>query len=137
MMVTDDKTQVAELVARARIAQTEFAKYSQAQVDEVVIAAAWALMNPDNNAPLSKLAVEETGLGKIEDKVIKNHRKTLGLLRDLRYAKTVGVINDDSQNDIIEIGRPVGVIGAIVPSTNPMPPKKVSTARLALVSVQK
>jgi sulfoacetaldehyde dehydrogenase len=120
MMVTDDKTQVAELVARARIAQTEFAKCSQAQVDEVVIAAAWALMNPDNNMPLSKLAVEETGLGKIEDKVIKNHRKTLGLLRDLRHAKTVGVINDDSQNGIVEIGRPVGVVGAIVPSTNPI-----------------
>lgn len=120
MMLTDDKAQVAELVARARIAQTAFAKYSQAQVDEVVIAAAWALMNPDNNAPLSKLAVEETGLGKIEDKVIKNHRKTLGLLRDLRYIKTVGVINDDSQNGIVEIGRPVGVVGAIVPSTNPI-----------------
>jgi sulfoacetaldehyde dehydrogenase len=81
-------------------------------------------INPDNNAPLSKLAVEETGIGKTEQKVIKNHCKTLGLLRDLSHAKTVGVIDDDSQNCSIEIGRPVGVIGAIVPSTNTMPPKR-------------
>ena len=120
MAMIDDKAQVAELVARARVAQTVIAKYSQAQVDEVVIAAAWALINTDNNAALSKLAVAETGLGKFEDKIIKNHRKTLGLLRDLNDAKTVGIINDDSANGIVEIGRPVGVVGAIVPSTNPI-----------------
>jgi sulfoacetaldehyde dehydrogenase len=73
----------------------------------------------------------------IEHKVIKNHCKTLGLLRDLSHAKTVGVIDDESQNCSIEIGRPVAVIGAIVPSTNPMPPKKVSTDLLVLVLVQK
>ncbi len=120
MAIKDDKAQVAELVAKARDAQAVFAKYSQLQVDEVVTAVAWALINPDNNERLSKLAVEETGLGKVEDKVIKNHRKTLGLLRDLRNAKTVGVIKDDKQNGIVEIGRAVGVVGAIVPSTNPI-----------------
>lgn len=120
MSDTDDKAQVAELVVRARKSQEIFAKYSQVQVDEVVTAAAWALINPENNESLSKLAVEETGLGKIEDKVTKNHRKTLGLLRDLRNAKTVGVIKDDKQNGIVEIGRAAGVVGAIVPSTNPI-----------------
>lgn len=120
MAITDDKTRVAELVEKARKAQVIFAKYPQGQVDEVVTAAAWALINPDNNKRLAILAVEETGLGNVDDKVIKNHRKTLGLLRDLRGAKTVGIISDNKTNGIIEIGRPVGVVGAIVPSTNPI-----------------
>ncbi len=120
MTTATDETLVSELVNRARIAQSLFAKYSQAEVDEVVTAAAWALINPENNERLSKLAVEETGLGNVKDKIIKNHRKTLGLLRDLKQAKTIGVINDDVENGIVEIGRAVGVVGAIVPSTNPI-----------------
>jgi len=116
----DDKARVSELIEKAREAQIKLSSYSQEQVDEVVIATAWALMNPDNNKRLAALAVEETGLGNVEDKITKNHRKTLGLLRDLRGVKTVGVINDDKENGIVEIGRAVGVIGAIVPSTNPI-----------------
>ncbi len=118
--IIDEKQCVAELVAKAREAQALFAQYSQEQVDEVVIASAWALINPENNARLAKLAVEETGLGNVEDKITKNHRKTLGLLRDLRGVKTVGIIKDDKGDGITEIGRAVGVVGAIVPSTNPI-----------------
>ncbi|WP_028470977.1 acylating sulfoacetaldehyde dehydrogenase [Neptunomonas japonica] len=120
MTATNEKAQVAELVDRARKAQLILAGYSQSQVDEVVIAAAWAIINPDNNERLSVLAVEETGLGNVKDKVIKNHRKTLGLLRDLQEAKTVGVIRKIPEKGLVEIGRPAGVVGVIVPSTNPI-----------------
>ncbi len=120
MTATDEHAQVAELIAKARKAQEIFNSYNQAQVDEVVTATAWALINPDNNERLARLAVEETGLGNVKDKITKNHRKTLGLLRDLKAAKTVGVISEDPENGIIEIGRPVGVVGVIVPSTNPI-----------------
>lgn len=120
MTTTNEQAQVAELVARARSAQAIFDRYSQTEVDEVVTAVAWALINPDNNERLARLAVEETGLGNVKDKVTKNHRKTLGLLRDLKNAKTVGIINEDPDNGLVEIGRPVGVVGVIVPSTNPI-----------------
>ncbi|WP_116474097.1 acylating sulfoacetaldehyde dehydrogenase [Zobellella maritima] len=120
MVTTHEQEQVAELIRRARQAQQQFEGYTQQQVDEVVTATAWALVNPENNARLSALAVEETGLGRVDDKIIKNHRKTLGLLRDLRGAKTVGVIKDDPALGLTEIARPVGVVAAIVPSTNPI-----------------
>lgn len=120
MTTTNEQVQVAELVARARAAQKVFDSYSQEQVDEVVTAAAWALINPENNERLAQLAVEETGLGNVKDKITKNHRKTLGLLRDLREAKTVGIINEIPEKGLVEIGRPVGVVGVIVPSTNPI-----------------
>ncbi|MDE2452255.1 MAG: aldehyde dehydrogenase family protein, partial [Burkholderiales bacterium] len=76
-------------------------------------------MEPARNRALAELAVADTGLGNVEDKVIKNHRKTLGLLRDLRGAKSVGVIAEDKAKGVIEIARPVGVVGAVTPSTNP------------------
>ncbi len=120
MTTTDVQGQVAELVARARKAQAVLDQYSQQQVDEVVTATAWAIINPENNERLSRLAVEETGLGNVKDKITKNHRKTLGLLRDLRDARTVGIISEDPASGLVEIGRPVGVVGVIVPSTNPV-----------------
>jgi sulfoacetaldehyde dehydrogenase len=111
---------VAELIAKARAAQRTFEGYSQEQVDEVVMAVAWALINPDHNRLLSELAVRDTGLGDVEDKMTKNRRKTLGLLRDLQGAKTVGVIAEYPERGLVEIARPVGVVGAVVPSTNPI-----------------
>jgi len=85
----------------------------------VVTAVAWALCNPSTNKLISNLAVDFTGLGNSEDKISKNKRKTLGLLRDLKGVKTVGVISEDKQKGIIEIAKPVGVVGAVTPSTNP------------------
>ena len=111
---------VSELVRKARAAQTVYAKYDQAQVDEVITAVAWSLLQPDNNKRLSEQAVADTGLGRVDDKIIKNHRKTLGLLRDLKNARSVGVIAEYPDRGLIEIARPVGVVAAVVPSTNPV-----------------
>jgi sulfoacetaldehyde dehydrogenase len=88
-------------------------------VDAVVTAAGWAIMEPGRNRALAEMAVRDTGLGVVEDKVTKNHRKTLGLLRDLKGAKSVGVIAEYPELGIVEIARPVGVVAAITPSTNP------------------
>jgi len=111
---------VAALIERARAAQKIYQDYDQAAVDEVVTAVAWALMAPDHNRKLSEIAVSTTGLGNVKDKITKNHRKTLGLLRDLQYVKSVGVIDEQPDRGLVEIARPVGVVGAVVPSTNPV-----------------
>jgi sulfoacetaldehyde dehydrogenase len=110
---------VAEQVRRARAAQHIANEYDQARVDELVAAAGWAIIEPSRNRELAELAVAETGVGNVPDKVRKNHRKTLGLLRDLQGAKSVGVIAEDKALGIVEIARPVGVVCAITPSTNP------------------
>ncbi len=112
-------TPVAELLRRARAAQAEFARWPQARVDEAALACGWAIMKPQNNRRLAETAVRDSGLGSVEDKVAKNHRKTLGLLRDIAGVKTVGVIAEYPDKGITEIARPVGVVGAITPSTNP------------------
>ncbi|MET3391492.1 sulfoacetaldehyde dehydrogenase [Variovorax sp. 1140] len=110
---------IAELVARARAAQRIYETWSQAQVDTAVVAAGWAIIEPGRNRELAELAVKDTGVGNVEDKVRKNHRKTFGLLRDLHGARSVGVIAEDPARGIVEIARPVGVVCAITPSTNP------------------
>jgi len=110
---------VADLVARARAAQRIAEAYDQARTDELVAAAGWAILEPARNRELAELAVADTGIGNVEDKVRKNHRKTLGLLRDLQGAKSVGVIAEDAARGLVEIARPVGVVCAVTPSTNP------------------
>lgn len=116
----DEAAQVDALVARARAAQARFADGAdQARFDQAALAVAWAIMQPDRNRLLSTQAVAMTSLGNVPDKIIKNHRKTLGLLRDLHAVKTVGILNDDPVSGITQIARPIGVIGAVVPSTNP------------------
>ncbi|GAB2716021.1 acylating sulfoacetaldehyde dehydrogenase [Halomonas garicola] len=110
---------VSGLMERARTAQEQFARYDQQEVDEVVTAVAWALVHPGRNEAISQMAVETTELGNVSDKITKNHRKTIGLLRDLRQAKSVGVIQELPELGLVEIARPVGVVGAVVPSTNP------------------
>ena len=112
-------TNVSELVRRARAAQAVAEGYDQARVDELVAAAAWAILEPGRNRELAELAVKDTGIGDVDDKVLKNHRKTLGLLRDLHGMKTVGVVSRDEAKGIVEIARPVGVVCAVTPSTNP------------------
>ena len=110
---------VAALVARARAAQAIAARYTQAQLDELVTAAGWAIMNPEHNRTLAEIAVQDTELGNVPDKINKNHRKTLGLLRDLKGAISTGVLAEYPDKGITEIARPVGVVCAVVPSTNP------------------
>lgn len=111
---------IAAIVARSRAAQGLFeAEGSQERYDRAAQAAAWAIMEPERNRALAELAVETTGLGNVADKITKNHRKTLGLMRDIKDAVTYGVMSDDPETGITEIARPKGVVGAIVPSTNP------------------
>jgi len=118
--VLDDAALVDDIVARARIAQERFAEgATQERYDQAALAAAWALMEPQRNRELSQMAVATTGLGNVDDKMIKNHRKTLGLLRDIKNAVTTGVIKEDTEKGITEYARPIGVVGSVVPSTNP------------------
>src|SRR5574343_284957 len=121
--LTPDNAQVdamvQALVQRARAAQAIANGYDQARTDELVSAAGWAIIEPTRNRELAELAVADTGIGNVEDKVRKNYRKTFGLLRDLMGARSVGVIAEHADTGITEIARPVGVVCAITPSTNP------------------
>jgi sulfoacetaldehyde dehydrogenase len=118
-VLTEVQAQVLELVQRGRVAQAQIAQYNQQRIDEIVDAAAWAILEPARNQILAELAVADTGIGNVTDKFQKNFRKTLGLLRDLKGRKTVGVISESAETGIVEIGRAVGVVAAITPSTNP------------------
>jgi sulfoacetaldehyde dehydrogenase len=115
----DARTVVADVVARARVAQSVADRWTQAEADEAAVAAGWAIVEPARNRALAELAVRDTGLGNVADKIAKNRRKTMGLLRDLQGARSVGVIAEDPDRGLVEIARPVGVIAAITPSTNP------------------
>lgn len=118
-MNTNTVSPVVDLVQRARVAQKVLEGYTQEQVDLLTQAVAWAILEPNRNRELAELAVRDTGLGNADDKFKKNFRKTLGLVRDLRKAKTVGLISHDPETGISEYARPVGVVAAITPSTNP------------------
>ncbi|MFC6462967.1 aldehyde dehydrogenase family protein [Paracoccus aerius] len=120
MNIPNDILSVDAVMARARSAQAEYeAEGSQARYDRAALAAGWAIMQPERNRQLAELAVLSTGLGNVADKIVKNHRKTLGLLRDISAAQTHGILSDDPATGITEIARAIGVIGAVVPSTNP------------------
>jgi len=110
---------VDELVRRARKAMAEFADADQARVDEAVTALAWSLYNPAHAQELAELAVADTKLGNVPDKIIKKTRKTFGTLRDLLRVKSVGIIEEDPKLGITKWAKPVGVVCAITPSTNP------------------
>lgn len=109
--------EVRTLVQKARIAQQEFASFDQAEINEIVRCI--AEVSWSNAEYLADLAVKETGFGKYEDKVIKNRFASRKLYESIKDMKTIGVINEDKDRKIIEIGTPVGVIAGLVPSTNP------------------
>jgi len=115
----EEITQVDRLIEQGRTAMAEIASADQARVDEIVTAIAWSLYKPENAQQLAEMAVADTGIGNVEDKVIKNQRKTFGTLRDLMRAKTVGIIDNDPDSGMVRYGKPVGVVAAITPSTNP------------------
>lgn len=121
MTAPDDIATIDQIITRARSAQKAYENgASQARYDQAARAAAWAIMEPERNRALAELSVVTTGLGNVPDKITKNHKKTLGLMQDIATAKTHGVIRDDQVTGITEIARPIGVIGAVVPSTNPV-----------------
>lgn len=118
-------SEIDAIVARARKAQAAFESEArqagnQQQFDLASKAVAWALMQPARNEELAKMAVAKTGLGNVADKITKNHRKTLGLLRDLEGVATFGHISTDNATGLSLYLRPKGVVAAIVPSTNPL-----------------
>ena len=110
---------VDSLIRRARLAMSAFADSTQARVDEAVTALAWSLYKPEHAEALARMAVEDTGIGNAPDKVVKNQRKTFGTLRDLMRAKSVGIIEELPELGLVKYAKPVGVVGAVTPSTNP------------------
>ena len=96
----DPDAVIATMVARARAAQQRYAAFPQAAVDDVVLAAGWAIMEPARNRELAELAVSDTGLGDVADKIRKNHRKTLGLLRDGKQVNVNLELQQSSQNQV-------------------------------------
>jgi sulfoacetaldehyde dehydrogenase len=116
---TDDGRLIAALVARARAAQALAADWDQARVDEVCVAVGWAVYKDENIERLARTAVEETGMGVYKDKLTKHKNKVLGVLRDIRGAKSVGLVEYDEARNIMKFAKPVGVVGALAPVTNP------------------
>ena len=116
-----DQQFIAEMVTRARAAQEEFEKYNQEQVDEVVTALGWAIYQKENAEYLAKLEVEETGMGNVKDKTLKNINRTKGAVIDLIGKKSVGIIDVDEETGVTQIAKPKGVIGALTPCTNATP----------------
>ncbi len=114
-----DRELVRATVDRARLAQAQIENWSQDQIDDLVIAIAWRATRPDVVESLSTLAAEQSGLGNQADKATKILRKTLGTLSDLSGAKSVGVIEVDEARGVTTIAKPMGVIAAMLPSTNP------------------
>ncbi len=110
---------VRGLIERGRSAMAALASADQQRVDEAVTAVAWSIYKEPNAKALAELAVEDTGLGNVADKIVKNQRKTFGTLRDLLRARTVGVIEEDPAKGLVKYAKPVGVVGAVCPSTNP------------------
>ena len=102
---------------RVRAAQREFATYTQEQVDKIFFAAAMAANKA--RIPLAKMAVEETGMGLVEDKIIKNHYAAEYIYNAYKNTKTCGVIEEDKAYGIKKIAEPLGVIAAVIPTTNP------------------
>ena len=102
---------------QVREAQKKFATYSQEQVDKIFKAAAIAANMA--RIPLAKMAVEETGMGVVEDKIIKNHYASEYIYNTYKSTKTCGVIEYDKAYGIKKIAEPIGIIGAVIPTTNP------------------
>jgi sulfoacetaldehyde dehydrogenase len=113
------REEVTAMMARARAAQEQIANYTQEQVDDLIRAMVWAVAREDRSEEIAKFTVEETQLGNYEGKYLKIHRKTRATLMDIIDDKSVGVIEEDLERNIVKIAKPVGVIGALSPSTNP------------------
>lgn len=111
--------QVAGLVRRGREAMRAFEPLTQERIDAAVRALAWSIYEPGRARALAELAVQVTGIGDVESKVIKNQRKTFGTLRDLLRVKSTGLIEEIPERGIAKYAKPIGVVGAITPSTNP------------------
>ena len=115
--IVDSVESLEETIRKVRQAQKEFAKYSQEQVDKIFLAAAMAANQA--RIPLAKMAVEETGMGVVEDKIIKNHYAAEYIYNKYKNDKTCGIIEEDSAYGIKKVAEPIGLIAAVIPTTNP------------------
>lgn len=116
-MVVTNTQELEQLIAQVKAAQKEYATFTQAQVDEIFKKAALAANAA--RIPLAKMAVAETGMGVVEDKVIKNHFASEIIYNKYKHEKTCGVIEEDKSFGIQRIAEPVGILAGIVPTTNP------------------
>ena len=115
--IVDSVEKLQETILKVKKAQEEFSKFSQEKVDEIFKAAAIAANSA--RIPLAKMAVEETGMGLVEDKVIKNHYAAEYIYNKYRNEKTCGVVEEDASYGIKKVLEPIGIIGAVIPTTNP------------------
>ena len=115
--IVDGVEALEKAIARVRKAQEVFATYTQEQVDKIFFAAACAA--DKMRIPLAKLAVEETGMGVVEDKIIKNHYAAEYIYNAYRHVKTCGVLEEDTAYGIKKIAEPIGLVAAVIPTTNP------------------
>lgn len=115
--ICDSVEKLEEQIKRVREAQKIFATYSQEQVDKIFLACAIAANKA--RIPLAKLAVEETGMGVVEDKVIKNNYAAEYIYNKYKFTKTCGVIEEDKSYGFKKIAEPIGLISAVIPTTNP------------------
>ena len=115
--IVNDEETLKQALARVRAAQEKYSVYTQEQVDKIFYAAAVAANRA--RIPLAKLAVEETGMGVVEDKVIKNHYASEYIYNAYKNEKTCGVIERDEHGGYTRIAEPIGVIAAVIPTTNP------------------
>ncbi len=115
--IVDSVEKLEETLARVRKAQKIFATYTQEQVDKIFKAAAIAANKA--RIPLAKMAVEETGMGVVEDKVIKNNYAAEHIYNAYKHTKTCGVIEEDKAYGVKKVAEPIGVIAAVIPTTNP------------------
>ena len=126
---------VPDLIRRAREAMAayaaEIAAGGQARIDEAVTALAWSIYKPETAKRYAEIAVDVTGIGNVESKITKNQRKTFGTLRDLLRAKSTGIIEEIPEKGLVKWAKPVGVVAAITPSTNPQA-TPVNKAMMAL-----
>ena len=111
-------TQIQELLARARAAQAAFETFSQEQVDAIVKGIGKYVY--DNAEMLARMAVDETGIGVYEDKILKNKGKARIIWNNLKDKRSRGIIGEDPENNLVFVAKPMGVVGAVTPVTNPI-----------------
>ena len=111
-------TEIQELVARARVAQAAFESFSQEQVDAIVRDIGKYVY--DNAEPLARMAVDETGIGDYDDKVLKNKGKARVIWNNLKGKKSRGIVGEEPESNIVLVAKPMGVVGAVTPVTNPI-----------------
>src|SRR3977135_3785131 len=114
--ITD--TQVQQLVAKAHVAQAAFESFSQEQVDAIVKGIGKYVY--DNAEMLARMAVDETGIGVYEDKILKNKGKARIIWNSLKDKKSRGIIGEDPEANLIFVAKPMGVVAAVTPVTNPV-----------------